>query len=87
MGWAEDQAARIKQTQDQRRKGHEWQTQRLAILSQDSDALVEDLFAYIRKELQKLKTLIPDAARLRIHEINPNNPNGLTVSIDENPQI
>jgi hypothetical protein len=90
MGWAEDQAARIRESQDQRRQAQDWQAQRLAILNQDSRSLWEQLIERIQVELDTFKSLVPAAKRLRVYPTDPSNeagPNRLTIEAIEQPLI
>lgn len=90
MSWAEEQAARIRETQKQYQQGQEWQVQRLAILNQDSRSLWEQLTERIQGELDTFKSLVPAAKRLRVYPTDPSNesgPNRLTIDAIEQPLI
>lgn len=90
MSWAEEQAARIRESQNERRQGQDWQAQRLAILNQDSRSLWEQLTERIQAELDTFKSLVPAAKRLRVYPTDPSNepgPNRLTIDAIEQPLI
>ena len=84
MSWAEEQALRIRQNQEEEQKAREWQIHRSALLTRDSRSLWDALGDRINSEIESLKKLVPNTEHLRVY---PTHSNGLVIETVVQPII